>query len=80
MKKIFVVALSALFILGISIAQDKPAAKDKPTKAMHHEMKKDKKDGCCMEKSCCEGMKESKQKSSDSEMEKKSEAEAPEKK
>jgi hypothetical protein len=80
MKKTFIVALVALFMLSIAVAQDKPAAKDKQTKSMHHETKKDKKDGCSTEKSCCEGMKGSKQKSSDDATDKKADAESPEKK
>ena len=80
MKKTLIVVFAALFMFGITVAQDKPAAKDKQTKAMHHETKKDKKDGCSDEKSCCQRMKESKQKSSDDDASKKNESDSPEKK
>jgi len=80
MKKTVIVVLAALFMFSITVAQDKPAAKDKQTKAMHDETKKDKKDGCSDEKSCCQRMKESKQKSSDDDASKKNESDSPEKK
>jgi len=79
-KKTLIVALAALFMFSITVAQDKPAAKEKQTKTMHQETNKDKKDGRCDEKSCCEGMKDSKKKSSDDGAAKEKESDSPEKK
>jgi len=80
MKKTLTVVLAALFMFSITVAQDKPAGKDKSAKTAHHETKKGKKDGCGDEKGCCQHMKESKQKSSDDDASTKNESDSPEKK
>ena len=80
MKKVLIGGLVALFLFSLAFAQDKPASKDKPVKTSRHEMKKEKKDCCGNEKGCCQHMKESKEKPSNDNTDKKDAPESPAKK